>query len=162
VVRGLPLAADGRDQPAGDISPGVEKLGWLVFTGGPVPLNTYNGIVVAGIRGDTLTLRVAELFSLFHTPLAIPFTDLSVQITRWHINDSSYKLTARCRKRICAVLKRKAQPNALRRWSHISICATVEFEPNEYKGANAMIDFMIAISAVKKADAARPHFSSMQ
>ncbi len=50
----------------------------------------------------------------------------------------------------------------MRRWSHISICATVEFEPNEYKGAKAIIDFMIAISAVKKADAVRSHFSSMQ
>ncbi len=70
-------------------------MGWLVFTGGPAPLNTYNGIVVAGIRGDTLTLRVAELFSLLHTPLAIPFSDLSVERTRWHINNSSYKLMAR-------------------------------------------------------------------
>jgi hypothetical protein len=73
----------------------VEKLGWLVFAGGPAPLNTYNGIVVAGIRGDTLTLRVAEPFSLFHALLAIPFSDLSVERTRWYINDSSYKLTAR-------------------------------------------------------------------
>lgn len=81
-------AADG-------VHPNVEKWGWLVLRTGPLQYNTYNGITVAGIEGNLLTLRIVRPFGLFHAPLAIPFNDISVEPASWYLNDHSFALRTR-------------------------------------------------------------------
>ena len=78
-----------------DVIPTTEKFGWLVLSRGWLPYQSYNGIVVVGVKGDILTLRIRKPFHFFHTPLAIPFSDISTERTRWYLNDRSYKLTTR-------------------------------------------------------------------
>lgn len=78
-----------------DPKPDTEKLGWLVLWSGTVYCRTYNGITVAGVTADHLTLRIVQPFAMFHQPLKIPFSELKVERARWYVNDRSYMLTPR-------------------------------------------------------------------
>lgn len=78
---------------AGDIGVPIEKRSMqsvvLLGLGG---FNSLNGIVTLGVHETGLSLRILLPFSLFHSPLFVPYGDIEGWKTSWYLNAPSAEL----------------------------------------------------------------------
>jgi len=51
--------------------------------------NSYNGFVTIGVHQTRLALKVMPIFSLFHWPLFIPFSEIKGWQQTWYLDPSS-------------------------------------------------------------------------
>lgn len=61
----------------------------LVGLGG---FNTIKGILTIGVSSQGVSLRMLKPFSLFHTPMFIPYSDIRGWKTTWYLNAKSTEL----------------------------------------------------------------------
>jgi hypothetical protein len=80
--------ADGSRRPAR-----AEKRLQKLTMFGPGRLFSSYMPVTVGIHEDGLSLRLLPPFSIFHTPLFVPFDDLQVKRSSWYLNAESFSLT---------------------------------------------------------------------
>lgn len=64
----------------------------LISAGG---FNSLKGIVTIGVHDNGVSLSVMPVFSLFHAPLFIPFSDIESGETTWYLNAQSVELSFR-------------------------------------------------------------------
>lgn len=57
--------------------------------------NSLKGIVTIGVHANGVSLRVMPVFSLFHTPLFIPYSDIQGWQTTWYLDSNSNELQFR-------------------------------------------------------------------
>lgn len=57
--------------------------------------NSKKGIVTVGVHKDGVSLRVLPLFSLFHEPLFVPYTDIKGWATTWYLDAPSTEIELR-------------------------------------------------------------------
>lgn len=57
--------------------------------------NTLHGIVKIGVHQQGMSLKILPPFSIFHSPLFIPFHDISGWATTWYLNAPSVELQLR-------------------------------------------------------------------
>ncbi len=57
--------------------------------------NTIKGILTIGVCSNGISLRLLPPFSLFHSPLHIPFSDIQGWGTSWYLNDKSTEIQLR-------------------------------------------------------------------
>ncbi|MEO1280228.1 MAG: hypothetical protein AAFV69_00690 [Pseudomonadota bacterium] len=57
--------------------------------------NSLKGILTIGIHHTGVSLRILTPFSLFHSPLFVPFEDISGWKTSWYLDGESRELTFR-------------------------------------------------------------------
>ncbi len=57
----------------------------VILVAGDIGWNSYKGIVTIGVTREGLLLRLMPPFSLFHSPLLIPYRDCHVEPRRWYL-----------------------------------------------------------------------------
>lgn len=64
----------------------------MAYAGG-VNFKSFNGILDISLHQDGFAIKPMKLFSLFHSPLFIPYTDVEGWRTQWYLNAKSIELT---------------------------------------------------------------------
>lgn len=54
----------------------------IILLGGDLGWNSYRGITTVGVAPEGLLLKLMPPFSIFHPPLLIPYSDLSIEPKR--------------------------------------------------------------------------------
>lgn len=81
--------------PAGEQSPADVRLyESILLFGDGVAFNSYQGIARLGVQQGGLELRLFGPFAAFHSPILIPYDEVSVTPTVWYLNTKSFKITA--------------------------------------------------------------------
>ena len=57
--------------------------------------SSLKGILKVGVHDTGISLRIIAPFSLFHTPLFIPYGDIQGWVTTWYLDSRSIELTFR-------------------------------------------------------------------
>jgi hypothetical protein len=65
----------------------------VILVGGKVGWNSYNGIVTVGVTREGISLRLLPPFSLFHSPLLIPYREIQIEPRRWYLIGKTSQLT---------------------------------------------------------------------
>lgn len=66
--------------------------------------NSLKGIVTIGIHKNGVSFRVMPIFSLFHEPLFVPYSDIQGWGTTWYLDARSSELAFRCAPNVKMVL----------------------------------------------------------
>lgn len=88
------LAAVYDEQLATACATGSTKhMQTVILTGGHMGYNSYKGIVTVEVTGEGILFRIMTPFSMFHSPLLVPFGDIQVAPNRWYLLGKTFQLT---------------------------------------------------------------------